>query len=177
MPQMDVATQFRSDNNHSKRRKPSPNINKDYLIVKSIYKLRNGDAWLGYSTIEEDDQPMKLLPTYNRFYVDEVESDKKLILDGVVSLFEDDPFINDDAAAFRCKLRVVSFLLKYVHSCSISDLLLNHQKLSLEEYEMLVSTEMVQNLWFTNVLIKDDDNAVVPLEKLMEKLPNIEKIK
>ena len=98
-----------------------------------------------------------------------------MIFDGIFSQFYDDPFQISFFPRLDPEATPCNPLIAKADSCNLTDLFLKDQELSWEEFEKLTSGGTIRNLYFASVSVKDHEGQEVQLEKLLQKLPNIEK--
>ena len=102
---------------------------------------------------------------------------KRVIINGVFSQFEYDPFEFEDDIFDNGESDIVHNALENIHSCNLTDLCLYNQSLWLDDYKKLVASGMIKNLYFEDVSISDRDGYIVPLEVLTQNLLHLEKIR
>uniref|UniRef100_A0A914QSM9 Uncharacterized protein n=1 Tax=Panagrolaimus davidi TaxID=227884 RepID=A0A914QSM9_9BILA len=69
----------------------------------------------------------------------------------------------------------VSQLLNKVFRCDLSHLCIFNQKISFNDYCILVNGGNIKHFEMENVEIRDENGNLVPLEIILEKLPNVVK--
>ena len=68
---------------------------------------------------------------------------------------------------------LASSLIPKIYRCDLSYLSLSYQILSFDEFKKFVSSGSLKWLDFMKTVVKNNDGTIVPIEKLIELLPNL----
>ena len=71
---------------------------------------------------------------------------------------------------------MASSIIPRIYRCDVSKLTLEFQSISFEEFRKLTSSGSFKSLYFFATIVKNDDGTIVPIEKLIEFLPKLQKL-
>ena len=69
----------------------------------------------------------------------------------------------------------VGSLLEKVYSCELRNLTMANQTMSWEDYQKLTNSGGITRFRFENVSIRESDGTMVPLERILERIPNVQR--
>ena len=145
------------------------------LVINKL--IGKHTEWQCYSDLDACGEPAVLAVSDSILYINDVETTKQLVLEEVVSQYNRDPFDfapGGTPAGYGDRF-LLSQLLTKVVSCNLKDLFLYSQALTWREYEKLVSSKTIQKFYFWGGQVTDENRRLVPLERMLELMPNIER--
>ena len=70
---------------------------------------------------------------------------------------------------------LASLLIPKIYRCNLTRLDLSHQILFFDEFQKLTSSDSLLCLYLDKVLVKNDNGTILPIEKLIERLPELQR--
>ena len=68
---------------------------------------------------------------------------------------------------------MASSFIPRIHRCDLNSLMLFNQIVSFDEFQKFISSGSLELLKFYKTIVKNKDGTIVPIEKLIELLPNV----
>ena len=81
-------------------------------------------------------------------------------------------FLNAFDIQYKSK---ASSLIRRIYRCDLTSLGLGHQTLSFGEFRKFTSSGFIEEYFFYKIIVKNDDGTIVPVEKLIELSPKLQK--
>ena len=72
---------------------------------------------------------------------------------------------------------LASSLIPKIYRCNLILLSLSFQIISFDEFKKFTSSESLEELYLEKTTVKNDDGSIVPIEKLIELLPNLQELR
>ena len=72
---------------------------------------------------------------------------------------------------------LASSIIPKIHRCDVSELTLENQKITFDDFKALTSSGLIEHFRIDNTSMKDKDGVRVPIEKMIELLPKLQKLR